>query len=415
LARKFTLYRFFSQYFTKKFVYTFKQRFPALYSGFTGHFPAIQLKRKLDNWDYAANFSSELLVAGLVLVVAAANILSFGVFDRTTAEHDFSDASLAARLLTYHTEMNPSLYAKQNSIKTTVVRSQGLINEAYADDGALSAGFNNDTLATADELAFEDGGVVSKPNPDTTRELMSKQITVYETQPGESVYAVAEKFKLSINTIKWANNLSSNDLKPGWYLKILPVDGVLYQADSNDTLPDIANYFKGNLETIIAYNGLENAEDIEEGQWIIVPGGSVPPPPPAPTPKPQASKAAPAPKANAPRITPLRIPSGRAHIFPRGYCTWYAAMKVGGVPHGGNANAWLRNAAAIGIPTGSTPVAGSVMVTTDNARYGHVAYVESVNGNKVTISEMNYVGFGKTNTRTLTVGDRSIRGYIYYK
>jgi surface antigen len=47
------------------------------------------------------------------------------------------------------------------------------------------------------------------------------------------------------------------------------------------------------------------------------------------------------------------------------------------------------------------------------SRWGHVALVESVSGSSFTISEMNYAGFGKKSTRTLSANSRVVRGFIY--
>jgi surface antigen len=47
------------------------------------------------------------------------------------------------------------------------------------------------------------------------------------------------------------------------------------------------------------------------------------------------------------------------------------------------------------------------------SRWGHVALVESVKGSSFTISEMNYAGFGKKSTRTLSAGSRVVKGFIY--
>jgi surface antigen len=83
------------------------------------------------------------------------------------------------------------------------------------------------------------------------------------------------------------------------------------------------------------------------------------------------------------------------------------------VPWGGNAGTWLYNAKAQGYSTGKKPVAGSIVVTTENRYYGHVALVEKVSGGSITVSEMNYAGWGKMTRRTLSANSRVIKGYIY--
>jgi surface antigen len=80
---------------------------------------------------------------------------------------------------------------------------------------------------------------------------------------------------------------------------------------------------------------------------------------------------------------------------------------------GGNAGTWLYNAKSLGYKTGRKPQPGAIMVTTENRYYGHVALVEKVNGDTITVSEMNYVRWGKTSRRTLSASSRAIKGFIY--
>ena len=53
------------------------------------------------------------------------------------------------------------------------------------------------------------------------------------------------------------------------------------------------------------------------------------------------------------------------------------------------------------------------MVSTENRYYGHVALVEKVSGDSVTISEMNYAGWGKVSRRVISASSRAIKGFIY--
>lgn len=160
----------------------------------------------------------------------------------------------------------------------------------------------------------------------------------------------------------------------------------------------------------------------------------VPPPAPKPAPAPKKIIAAQAPKpatkkpaAKKPAAKPAVAAStekpsgiswggkykGGVH-FPDGYCTAYVARKRGGWRTLGNAGEWLGNARAAGIPTGSTPIVGAIMVTNESG-WGHVAYVESVDeaNKKFTVSEMNYQGFGITSRRTLPYNFSRIKGFIY--
>jgi len=101
-------------------------------------------------------------------------------------------------------------------------------------------------------------------------------------------------------------------------------------------------------------------------------------------------------------------------------CVSYAAWRVhnayGNMPYWGgigNANQWDNNARRIGIPYGSTPKPGSV-AQFDTGRYGHVAWVESVNGDGTfNLSEYNRNGDGKYYERR-NVSASSVNMFIYF-
>src|SRR5258708_6103449 len=131
--------------------------------------------------------------------------------------------------------------------------------------------------------------------------------------------------------------------------------------NSNDTLADLAKKFNGNLDTIISYNALKDAEDFNAGDLIIIPGGSVPAPP-----VPKKTSSARSGKINAGGVVvPKAYDSGTGHSFPWGYCTYYVATKVH-VPWGGNAKLWLQNAKSFGSLITHTPAIGTIVVTNDS-------------------------------------------------
>lgn len=85
--------------------------------------------------------------------------------------------------------------------------------------------------------------------------------------------------------------------------------------------------------------------------------------------------------------------------FAAGYCTSYAASKRPDIfknpdkTFRGNAGAWYANAKKAGNKVGSQPKAGAIIVFAPGrwaSWYGHVWYVEEVDGDKVVITDMNY-------------------------
>lgn len=97
--------------------------------------------------------------------------------------------------------------------------------------------------------------------------------------------------------------------------------------------------------------------------------------------------------------------------FPWGQCTWYVATKRN-VYWSGNARNWYYNAKAVGRPVGKTPKIGSIIVLS-SGYYGHVGYVEKVDGNVITYSESNNPRLGKITWQTVDYRKLPVIGFIY--
>lgn len=94
--------------------------------------------------------------------------------------------------------------------------------------------------------------------------------------------------------------------------------------------------------------------------------------------------------------------------FAYGDCTWYVATQRQ-VTWGGNAYQWWANAAASGYAEGQTPQVGSIVVWGQDVPgysygYGHVAYVQAVQGNQFEVSEMNFSAPGAGGIGSTTAG-----------
>ncbi len=102
----------------------------------------------------------------------------------------------------------------------------------------------------------------------------------YHVKRGDSVFAIAESFKIKPETILWANydvlQDSPDSLRPGQVLTIPPTDGIYYQWKENDTLESVANEYETTVDDIVNYPGndidLTNPK-IDSGSWVMLPGG----------------------------------------------------------------------------------------------------------------------------------------------
>jgi len=238
-----------------------------------------------------------------------------------------------------------------------------------------------------------------------------REAKIYVVKQGDTAGSIAARHGVSANTILWANSLSDTSIiKPGDKLTVLPVTGMKYKVQKNDTLDAIVSKFNSDKQKVLAYNEIPADEKLKVGQEIILPDGYISAPAPAPAPA-YRTGAYGVQYATATSAYRVDAGTGGGHRFPYGYCTWYVAQRRY-VPWGGNAGAWLANARASGKATGQAPRAGAIIVTGES-RWGHVGIVEKVSGSTVTISEMNYAGFGRKSTRTINVNSRTVRGFIY--
>jgi len=103
---------------------------------------------------------------------------------------------------------------------------------------------------------------------------------VYIVQKGDTLSTVAKKFGISTDTIKWTNDLSSDNIGVGDSLSILPVTGIMHKVSKGDTVYTIAKKYDTEAQKIVdfPFNEFANAETfaLVEGQQLLVPDGIKP-------------------------------------------------------------------------------------------------------------------------------------------
>lgn len=101
------------------------------------------------------------------------------------------------------------------------------------------------------------------------------KIVTYTVQRGETLSSIAKKFGISVETIKWQNDLFSDSITVGDELEILPVTGLAYKVNSGDTIYSIAKKFDTEPQKIVdfPFNDFANPEtfSLVIGQNLIVP------------------------------------------------------------------------------------------------------------------------------------------------
>src|ERR1035437_379043 len=102
----------------------------------------------------------------------------------------------------------------------------------------------------------------------------------YTVQKGDTVSTIAQKFGISADTIRWANDLSDDNISVGDSLQVLPVTGISYKVQSGDTVYTIAKKFASDAQKIVdfPFNDFANPEtfSLVSGQMLIIPDGIKP-------------------------------------------------------------------------------------------------------------------------------------------
>ena len=135
---------------------------------------------------------------------------------------------------------------------------------------------SNLSVGGADISIVDGNSLVSVMGPAgaSGEELKEKcQINIYVVREGDTISQIAEMFDVSVNTIKWGNDIKGNVLTPGQTLVILPVSGVRYTIKKGDTLEGIVRAYKGDIKEVMNYNDIAENSKLAVGSEIIIPNG----------------------------------------------------------------------------------------------------------------------------------------------
>lgn len=100
-------------------------------------------------------------------------------------------------------------------------------------------------------------------------------VSTYVVESGDTLGSIAAKFDVSVNTIKWANDIRSNTVRVGQELVILPVTGIRYTVKNSGSIRDIVKKYGGDVEDAARFNDVDPDEDLAAGTVVIIPDAEV--------------------------------------------------------------------------------------------------------------------------------------------
>jgi murein DD-endopeptidase MepM/ murein hydrolase activator NlpD len=107
--------------------------------------------------------------------------------------------------------------------------------------------------------------------------VSSGEMMSYEVKEGDTLSEIAMQYDVSVNTIRWENNITGNSIKVGQKLNILPVTGVKHVIKSGDSLDKIAAKYDADVEDIMVFNGITKSDALKSGDILYVPNGIIKP------------------------------------------------------------------------------------------------------------------------------------------
>jgi len=152
---------------------------------------------------------------------------------------------------------------------------QGQERKEYPDiyslgDNSLKA-VSAPTVVNFKTLAAYSGSALPESHDETG-------IGEYVVHQGDTLSSIAQQFNISLNTLLWANNMTSKSkISVGKKLVILPTTGIMHVVGRGDTISEVAEIYKGKSNDIIAFNDLDNEAGIFIGDILIIPNGQKPP------------------------------------------------------------------------------------------------------------------------------------------
>jgi murein DD-endopeptidase MepM/ murein hydrolase activator NlpD len=173
---------------------------------------------------------------------------------------------------------------------------ESLVTQPPAPEGEAS-GQTASAIALADlslsgDLNLDYAGGITRKSQLLTTIPNRPRVTVitYTVQTGDSLVSIADQFNLQPETILWGNFEILEDnphlLSTGQVLNILPTDGTYYKWNTGDSMAQVAAFFDTDPQAILSYPGnnidltttdaFTTSTGIQEGAWVIVPGGRRP-------------------------------------------------------------------------------------------------------------------------------------------
>ncbi len=105
------------------------------------------------------------------------------------------------------------------------------------------------------------------------------KVVDYKVVEGDTLASISKKFGISVDTIKWANDMKDDMISPNQTLQIPPVTGVVHKVQSGESIYTIAKKYNTSAQGIVnfIFNEFTDPDTfgLQAGQTLYVPDGVI--------------------------------------------------------------------------------------------------------------------------------------------
>ncbi|MEW5907740.1 MAG: M23 family metallopeptidase [Patescibacteria group bacterium] len=153
-------------------------------------------------------------------------------------------------------------------------QNMSLLVGSLSPDSTYGIGGGDITIVNQNALLPDSGPLGTAADIPDAKSKKTDKISLYVVREGDNISQIANMFDVSMNTIRWANNLRVGEaIKPGQIIVILPVSGIRYTVKDGDTPQGIAKKFKVDVDDLYNFNDINPKEKLVAGNIVIVPNG----------------------------------------------------------------------------------------------------------------------------------------------
>ena len=137
----------------------------------------------------------------------------------------------------------------------------------------VSKEVDSDYLKTAvDIIPEKNTALITLPENRQRTEYLT-----YKVEPGDSLYSIGSKFKVSTDALKYVNNLYDGSiLRTGQDITIPPISGLIHKVEAGDTLASIAQKYSVSSQAIADFNYLLEPNKLALGTELVIPDAKIP-------------------------------------------------------------------------------------------------------------------------------------------